>query len=233
MDDIKYQILSAISQKKDGTMTVEKELVSENVTAFLEKENIPVAKTYTMRQVHGNTVVYVNGKSPKRIPDADGLVTDKPNIFLAVTTADCIPLSLADQSAGVIGIAHAGYKGILEGVIKNFIYKALEHGAYANDIYISIGPSIGACCYDIDEERVKRFAQIFNTDRIFRFTEEKVFLDLKKAARILLEREGVPAKNITVSSVCTSCKNNEYFSYRKDAPETSGTFMTVIGMQKI
>jgi YfiH family protein len=230
MEDNKYSVITAVSTRKDGSMMSKNVVMEENAVRFLDAQGVPFKKTHFMKQVHGNKIAYVNGKSKQILEDVDGMITNKPNVFLAVATADCIPILLSDQEANIVGVAHAGYKGILAGVIENLIAEAVRLGAYMDDIYISVGPAIGVCCYDIDAERVKHFTQRFSTDRIFRFTEEKIYLDLKKAVKILLEKEGIKSDNITISNECTSDSRDKYFSYRVDTTETFGEMISVIGM---
>ncbi len=225
-------VVSAVSHRSDGSMMNKHVLQEGNVQRFLDSHKIPFEATYYMKQVHGSDIAYVNGDTTQLIDSVDGLVTDKPNIFLGVVTADCVPVTLFDLKSGVIGVAHAGYKGLLAGVVQNLLKFARELGASNKTLTVSIGSCIGSCCYDIDEKRLIQFENKFSTEDIFRFHGDKIFLDLSTVAEYILVKDGVKKENIMKLGECTQCNIDSYFSYRGDSIETFGEFMTVIGMKK-
>jgi len=103
-------------------------------------------------QVHGSAVVYVGEEwNDLCMPKADGLVTDQSDIPLAIITADCAPVLLADKINGVIGAAHAGWRGAFEGVVENTIRMMIEKGAEAKYIDVAIGPCIAQPSYEVDQ----------------------------------------------------------------------------------
>ena len=224
-------IISAISKRSDGSMMTNRILQKGNVRRFLDLYGIPFESTHCMQQVHGNTVAYVHENSPQIFEATDGLVTDKPEVFLGAVTADCVPITVSDQRAQVVGVAHAGYKGILAGIVTNLIAKARDCGADNSSLYITIGPSIGSCCYDIDEDRAGDFYQQFQTENIFRYSGDKIFLDLSKVVSHVIKKEGIVNKNVMMTGICTKCHNDSYFSYRGDTKKTFGECMTIIGMR--
>ncbi len=226
-------VVSAVSHRSDGSMMSNRILQRGNVQQFLEKLEIPYNSTHFMKQVHGDTVVSVDEDTPQIVENADGLVTNRPHVFLGVVTADCVPVSIVDLHAGVVGIAHAGYKGLLAGVVSNLIIAARELGASNKSIQLSIGPCIGSCCYDIDEKRAESFSNLLNSEDIFRYHGDKIFLDLPKVAKNVAEKEGIHVDNIKMSGKCTKCNLDSYFSYRGDSSDTFGEFMTVIGMKEL
>jgi len=104
------------------------------------------------RQIHSTTVVPINEPWPfSNAPDADGIVTNKRGLVLAVLTADCVPVLLADSKTGVIGAAHAGWRGALGGVLENALRVMEESGAYRENIVAALGPCIAQASYEVDE----------------------------------------------------------------------------------
>jgi copper oxidase (laccase) domain-containing protein len=94
------------------------------------------------------------------------------------------------------------------------------------DILVGIGPHVGGCCYNVDAGRIKRFYKAFGP--VAGMIKNKNFLDLSAPAKMQLVHSGILAKNIENSSVCTSCQNKDFFSQRKDKPETYGGQLGVI-----
>jgi YfiH family protein len=149
----------------------------------------------------------------KSIPATDALITGEKDVILAVTTADCLPIFIWSEDLSVIGIAHCGWKGLVSGICKNLAEKLLTLSPVSlNQIYVRIGVGIGSCCYIVDTGRLKKFHHS-GLCNIHNREGEAVHLDLKACARMLLEREGVPERNISIESECSCCGEN-YPSYR-------------------
>lgn len=108
-------------------------------------------------QVHGGEAVLVRPSGPQSRPRCDALVTDEAGIALAILTADCAPVLLADEEAGVIGAAHAGWKGLLAGVLPAVVALMVQAGARQSRIRAAIGPCIGQASYEVGPEFVARF----------------------------------------------------------------------------
>ncbi len=111
-----------------------------------------------VHQVHSPDAVFVEAPWPGERPHADALVTTTPGIVLSVLTADCAPILLADESAGVIAAAHAGWKGALAGVIWTTLLAMMAHGAKQERIKAAIGPCIHQDSYEVGPEFEARFA---------------------------------------------------------------------------
>jgi NADH dehydrogenase [ubiquinone] 1 alpha subcomplex assembly factor 7 len=111
----------------------------------------------SVRQVHGSQVARVTGPWEDERPSADAMVTDRPGIGLAVLTADCAPVLMADARAGVVGAAHAGWRGALEGVLEATVAAMQELGAERDRIVAAIGPTISQRAYEVGPEFVERF----------------------------------------------------------------------------
>jgi len=119
---------------------------------------LPDAALVTLHQVHSPHAITVTAPFPEDgRPRADALVTDRPGLLLGVLTADCVPVLLADPQAGVIGAAHAGWKGAITGVTDSTIAQMLALGARRERISAAIGPCIARASYEVDEGFLRRF----------------------------------------------------------------------------
>jgi len=119
---------------------------------------LPGALLATVHQVHSGTAAYAAEPwPPEQRPRADALVTDRPGLLLGVLTADCAPVLLADSEAGVVGAAHAGWRGALSGVTDSAIEAMEGIGARRSKISAAIGPCIAQPSYEVDEEFRDRF----------------------------------------------------------------------------
>ena len=118
----------------------------------------PGAKLVTVHQVHSGTAIPVTGPYPDDArPHADALVTDRPGLLLGILTADCTPVLFADREAGVIGAAHAGWKGAIGGVIGSIVAEMEKLGADRTRIVAAVGPTIARKSYEVDENFFRRF----------------------------------------------------------------------------
>lgn len=181
--------------------------------------------TIYAQQVHGTRVAVVSaGDAGKTIKGADGLVSRDP-VRLAVHAADCVPVLAWEESSGVIGAAHAGWRGTVGNIARNLIRAMRGLGADPKKIHVSIGPHIGMCCYDVPEDRAKKFLP-----RVRRFDGRAWHIDLGCANLLQLTDAGIAAQHIIVSGDCTSCRVDTYFSFRKDTKKTYGEQMGVISL---
>ena len=212
----------------------------EQVAAQLELES---ARLVRVRQVHGASVVVAREADRERdaADEADIIVTDAPGLGLAVRAADCVPLLIADARTAAVAAAHAGWQGLAAGVPSAAVTAlAREFGSRPSDLIAAIGPSIGACCYEVGAEVRDRFqAAGFGRDRIARWfreaprptsrnrsmpglprplRDEHWFFDGWLAARDQLEEAGVPASRIFVAELCTASHPDTLCSYRLEGP---------------
>jgi YfiH family protein len=118
----------------------------------------PAAALATVHQVHSAEVVRADAPWPKdERPRADAIVTDRPNLLLGILTADCAPVLFADHEAGVVGAAHAGWRGALAGVTDSTIAAMQRLGARRERIHAAVGPCIGQPSYEVDDAFRSRF----------------------------------------------------------------------------
>lgn len=165
-------------------------------------------------QGHTDKAVYVDRPSRYEI-EADGVVTDRPGIILGITTADCMPVLLADEKHGVIGAAHAGWRGALAGVIENTVKVMLEKGAAVEDITAAAGPCLQKESFEVQNDMRNLFLDRDKDNERF-FTPcagERWLCDLEAFVRHRLDLIGI--KNVSFSGIDTYTNPELYFSYRR------------------
>lgn len=181
--------------------------------------------TIYAQQIHGNRVAVVSACDlGKTIAGVDGLVS-KDSVRLSVHSADCVPVLAWEENAGVIGAAHAGWRGTLGNIAGNLMRGMYALGADPKKIRVSIGPHIGVCCYEVPEDRAKKFLPYAT-----RFFNNAWYIDLGRANVVQLTDAGILRKNISVSNQCTACHSDRYFSYRKDLPAGRQAYGEQIGV---
>ncbi len=161
------------------------------------------------------------------VEDCDALITQEKNVVLTILTADCVPILLYDPQNKVVAAVHAGWKGTKGRIVSKTVQKMQDlFGSKAKNIIAGVAPSIGRCCYEVSEDVAKHF---FDTPEGFSVEGDNYMLDLPYINKYQLLRSGLKKENIEMSSVCTACEVDKYFSYRKEHG-CSGRFMSMIGM---
>lgn len=220
-------VVQGISTKKFGSIR-NQNIETENLKKFLKVLDVNNGQTVFMNQIHGNKVVIINGTDKQIIDRTDGLVTNKKNIFLCVTTADCLPIVFYDPFLKIVGAVHAGYKGILNGILDSLIYKIRELNGNIDKVLVGIGPGIEIDCYDVDFKRFNLFKNKFDKFKnIYKLKKGKYFIDLKKIAYKILIQNNIKKENIEMSTICTKC-DSRFFSNRNG--DKNSRFITIIGM---
>lgn len=170
------------------------------------------------RQVHGAEVARV-GADGGFAGHVDGLVTTSPGVPLAVFTADCLAIVLADLEAPALAVAHVGWRGTVRGAAQAAVAAVLAAGARPERLHVAISPSIGPCCYEIDGPVVDAFAAAYPERwRPWMIPTARAghwMLDLWAANAALLEGAGVDPARIDNPRVCTACHADTLYSYRR------------------
>ncbi len=191
------------------------ELLAKNLTIAAAKLKLKKENLLLLNQGVSSTAVYVREASQDKI-EADGLVTDCPDIALCIRTADCAPVLLEDRVNGIVGAAHAGWRGAIKGIVENVVNLMLEKGADLNNIAAAVGPCIGQKSYEVDEGFYQQFVEQDKAyDRYFMTgAREKFYLfDLETFCVDKLKVCGI--KNIAFSAKDTYALEDEYFSFRR------------------
>ena len=193
--------------------------VLENRKRALEGLTLVPERTMLLKQIHSGDVLRVRAKMLKQSgqPEADAMVSTD-SLALAIETADCYPILLEDRTAGVIGAAHAGWRGTVAGIARNTLEKMIELGADPDRVRAAIGPGICAQNYEVSPDLRAQFLEANFPEHIWSRVGEKWHVDLSEANRWLLEQSGVPRDSIWVSGACST--EAQFFSYRRDAGGT-------------
>ena len=215
----------------------------------------------TLRPIHSDLIHRVDRMRVDRIPEqplaGDGMVTDTPGLLLAVQTADCLPIIVADRKRRAVGVFHAGWRGTVKRIVEKGVGEMRKHfGSDPRDMVVAIGPGVQGCCYEVGEEVRTGFeAQFAYAGSLFREVKEsdpvrekypllfltarapghsewpvKLFLDLVEANRRQLLDAGVLAKNIDAVAPCTACHTELLFSFRAEKGVT-GRLMGAAGIR--
>ena len=195
----------------------DKELVQRNRAVVAGELGVEPSRLLTAYQVHSPDALVVSGpwESDER-PRVDALVTREPGVAIGVLTADCGPLLFADTNAGVVGAAHAGWKGALSGVTERTLDAMEGEGASRADITVVIGPMISQEAYEVSPEFPDRFTDVDDANaRYFRPSSRPnhTMFDLPGYIEARLKREGVG--QVVNLSLCTFGDEARFFSYRR------------------
>jgi hypothetical protein len=207
-----------------------------------------------LRQIHSDLVRRLEVPAAEAV-FADAAVTDCPNMLLAVQTADCVPILLVDTKKRAVGAVHAGWRGTVKRIAEKAVgHMCMHFGSEPADLMAAIGPAIGNCCYEVGTavaaDFLSQFADAPDFFDEFRTGDEpnpvqwlnqmppghqpppkNVLLDLHRANESQLKQAGVQVRNISVSNLCTACRPDLLFSYRKQGAR-SGRQMAAIGIRK-
>ena len=229
------------------------ENVSENRRRFQSALDASGLKLISLKQIHSD-VVHLFDAAPVESRRGDASATNRPGLLLGVQTADCVPILLVDPKKRAVAAVHAGWRGTLRRIVVKAIGKMqMQYKSNPADLLAAIGPSIGGCCYEVGTEVaslfLSQFAEAPEWFDEFRTGDEpnpiqwlnmmppghqpppkNVLLDLRKANRAQLLGAGLRPSNIFVSDLCTACRRDLLFSYRKEGPQ-SGRLMSVIGIR--
>ncbi len=214
-----------------------REVVANRKRAFASL-GIDLKKVVIQRQEHGNKTRVISGKDqgagvfdPKAyLKGTDGMITKDKGVFLVVHTADCVPISFYDPKKKIVAIAHAGWKGTADKVGKKSVLKMKEvFNCDLKNIIAYIGPSIGPCCYKIEnrDKKITKFKKAF-PDCVHE-KAKGIYLDLWKANKKQLLEAGVLERNIEESKICTCCSKLDLPSHYREGKKRNRSILSVIG----
>ncbi len=213
----KYANFNLATYTKDNI-----EVVKKNHKLLTQKYKLPQLPKF-LQQTHSN--ICLTDNCNKIVGDA--IITKKINTICCVLTADCLPIFAYNNKHTIVGVAHAGWQGIICGVIENFIKK---FNVAPSDLIIKFGPALSVNFFEVDNDFKQKFISI-NQDFSTCFTRfnNKYKFDIYKCAKIILNKLGVT--KITNSIACTYNDKDKYFSYRRDG-EFSGRMANIIYLTK-
>ncbi len=205
--------------------------VEENHRRALGPLGLDPEEVVSPWQVHGATVDIVGPEDLGTVrPQTDALVTAAPGVPLLMRFGDCAPVLLFDPARRVVGLAHAGWRGVVVGVVGAAIETMTEGlGCATDDIWAGIGPTIGPCCYEVGRDVAREIASACPSGtEVLRSVNGRIHADLPAAVEGQLHAAGV--ERIERGALCTSCGVDEFFSHRAEDGRT-GRFGVVIGLE--
>ena len=209
-----------------------------------------------VRQIHSAITHHVSDVTP-HAHAGDGMITNIPGMLLAIKTADCVPVLIADVKQHVVAAFHAGWRGAVARVVEKGVGEMRrQYGSVPSDLHAAIGPCIRKCCYSVGAEvraefesqfayANELFEEVFDSNAIhvkypLLFLNQRapghgdlgpeIHLDLVAANRHQLEDAGVRPEHISVVDGCTACDTKRFFSHRAEFGKT-GRMMSVIGIR--
>ena len=207
------------------------ERVEENYRRLAALAGAPLRALHRVSQVHGDRVQQARAaaqpaalaagavRPPPTEGEADGLWTQTPGDWVAVSTADCVPILLVDPEGKRVAAVHSGWRGTEARIAARAVEALVAQGARPRQLLAAVGPCIQACCYDVSAELGERFEARFGPGVVDR-GQGRVRLDLGRAVRETLQGAGLAPEHVDVLPHCTSCDAQRFFSHRRDAGRT-------------
>jgi polyphenol oxidase len=235
--------------------------VLQNRGKFFAALGASKMRVVALRQIHSDIVHTVRAAEMpqgERALQGDALITGEPGVLLAIQTADCVPILLADTKQRAVAAIHSGWRGTAQRIAEKTLGRMqMEFGTRPQDVIAALGPGIGGCCYEVGHEVVKEFTAKFPSARDW-FAgpidalengdsdpnwlpwltmrppghappAPRAHLDLIAANRAILAGAGVASKNILSSGFCTACRSDLFFSYRRE--HTTGRLLAAIAIR--
>ena len=175
----------------------------------------------TVKQIHSASVVNAEGRRGL-LGEGDALLEDRPGAVIAVRTADCIPILLADERHRAIAAVHAGWRGTVARIVAAAVdAMRARFGTAPGDLHAAIGPGIGKCCYQVGPEVAAQFGE-----------QGRAHISLRDANRAQLLAAGVTPERTYASNLCTMCLAEEFHSFRRDR-EAAGRLYSFAGIRAL
>jgi len=212
--------------------------VATNIERFAHALCTAPERLFTTSQVHGAAVRVVRAGEDAvqvRAEEADALATAEPGLAVGIRVADCVPVVLIDAATGVVGAAHAGWRGVVQEIVPRALERALELGgarARRTETRAAIFPHIRVCCFEVGEEVAEPLAACaakvgLGSDAVIDRSRGKPHVSLSAIVRAQLAAAGVPDAQIDDVAGCTRCEPERFFSFRREG-QRSGRHIAAI-----
>jgi YfiH family protein len=213
----------------------DEKIIIERREKVAQAFSVEVQRLVCVRQVHSDRVIWVDEKVFSSGIDyviaqenADGLVTALPDVLLATSHADCVPILLADPEHRVVAVIHAGWKGTASAIVINALELMKKHvNTCLSRCTAAIGPSASGCCYQVGEELEPHFKLVLKRVGLGFSTR----LDLPEINQKLLFSAGLRASAVDKATICTICGDEPFFSHRRQG-EAAGRMLSLIKIKK-
>ena len=184
-----------------------------------------------LEQVHGSLVVDAQADGVTRIGDA--VYIDQPGLAGLIMTADCLPVFFASKSGKRVALAHAGWRGLADGVIEQTLARFCDA---PSDVLVFLGPAIGPCHFEVGGEVLKTFIETATSSLMAKQIQEQAFRPSTEPGKFLADLyllatfklRGLGIEQISGGELCTYCESKRFFSYRRDGQ--TGRFVSLIGL---
>jgi len=198
--------------------------VEQNRKLFFSALGIDESNLASSYQVHGNEILIAH--EPQRATGYDAVITNKANLFVTVTIADCTPVLIYDKHTHAVASIHAGWRGTAAKIVERTLNEMQKNfGSKGANFYAYIGTCISKNAFEVGKEVAEQFDAAFVQ---FNETKQKHYVDLKAANLEQLQNFGIPFSQIEIAETCTVLNNEDYFSFRKENGKT-GRMLAVIG----
>lgn len=239
----------------NGSVTTGDDLVTvrRNRRAVEEAVRLPLVWA---KPVHGTDVVFVDRRFAEGVPEdlasvqrvhdrlrlveADAMVTDIPGLALCWSFGDCAPVLMYDPKHEAVALAHSGWRGAAGGIVPRTIAAMGErYGTKPADLLVGIGPAIGACCYEVQQNVIAAFqadpvvweTAVFDERVPKGETQPRRYLDVRVSTYNQSLAAGVLPEHLEDSDICTGCRTDLFYSHRRE-PKPSGRFVVAIGLRR-
>jgi len=202
--------------------------VSTNMKRLMAHSGLN-ARPHQAEQEHGIGHLICSGEGHVHKTPADILISSEPGCPVAVRTADCLPILLADPVNRIIAAVHAGWRGTAKQVVINAVRLMQQQGATIEHIHAALGPSIGPCCFEIGEDAADQLAKSAQHAGQAIISDMKPHADLAAINTMQLQEAGIDKACIESNHACTCCNRDRFYSYRRDHGRT-GRHLAVVAL---
>ena len=235
------QLVAAVSTKDWGDMAVKYSLKAEvkaNRRRLAEALGIDDKKIFECQQVHGTRIVVLDSKNIKKfekervVPNCDGLITNLPDVFLLIKTADCLPILVFDPEKQVVAAVHAGWRGVIGKIFWLAVLKMQRFfGSKTENLRVAIGPSVRGCCF-VHPSLIQ--SKLPEWQSFIKEVGGQKSVDLLSFVKDQLEQTGVKKENIEAVEECTVCYFRwfSHFASLRGAKDKKGFFASLIGLRR-
>jgi hypothetical protein len=189
------------------------------VYGFGTRGATPPVSLATLKQIHSDIVVPADGRSGC-LGEGDALLSQTPGQTVAVKTADCLPIVLVDAEYRTVAAVHAGWRGTVRQIALRAVDAMKRHfDTRVQNLHAALGPAIGGCCYEVGPDVAAEFGR-----------SGRVHIDLAAVNREQLIEAGVPKEHIYSAGLCTQCRTEDFWSYRREK-EGAGRMFSFVGIR--